>query len=121
MTGRGNRANGLITPMRPMSMEATAGKNPVSHIGKIYYVLANMIARRIYEEVKGIREVYVYLLSQIGKPIDNPLIANVEIVMDEGGELTGEVKREAEAIADEEISKVTRLTSMFIKGEITPF
>ncbi|MFP3195033.1 MAG: methionine adenosyltransferase, partial [Caldivirga sp.] len=56
MTGRGNRANGLITPMRPMSMEATAGKNPVSHIGKIYYVLANMIARRIYEEVKGIRE-----------------------------------------------------------------
>jgi len=121
MTGRGNRANGLITPMRPMSMEATAGKNPVSHIGKIYYVLANMIARRIYEEVKGIREVYVYLLSQIGKPIDNPLIANVEMVMDEGGELTGEVKREAEAIADEEISKVTRLTSMFIKGEITPF
>ncbi|MFP3157764.1 MAG: methionine adenosyltransferase [Caldivirga sp.] len=121
MTGRGNRANGLITPMRPMSMEATAGKNPVSHIGKIYYVLANMIARRIYEEVKGIREVYVYLLSQIGKPIDNPLIANVEMVMDEGGELTGEVKREAEAITDEEISKVTRLTSMFIKGEITPF
>jgi S-adenosylmethionine synthetase len=121
MTGRGNRANGLITPMRPMSMEATAGKNPVSHIGKIYYVLANMIARRIYEEVKGIREVYVYLLSQIGKPIDNPLIANVEMVIDEGGELTGEVKREAEAIADEEISKVTRLTSMFIKGEITPF
>jgi S-adenosylmethionine synthetase len=121
MTGRGNRANGLITPMRPMSMEATAGKNPVSHIGKIYYVLANMMARRIYEEVKGIREVYVYLLSQIGKPIDNPLIANVEMVMDEGGELTGEVKREAEAIADEEISKVTRLTSMFIKGEITPF
>ncbi|MFP3207735.1 MAG: methionine adenosyltransferase, partial [Caldivirga sp.] len=59
--------------------------------------------------------------SQIGKPIDNPLIANVEMVMDEGGELTGEVKREAEAIADEEISKVTRLTSMFIKGEITPF
>ncbi|MEM2013982.1 MAG: methionine adenosyltransferase, partial [Desulfurococcaceae archaeon] len=28
-TGRGNRANGLITPMRPVSIEATAGKNPV--------------------------------------------------------------------------------------------
>ncbi|MFP3258987.1 MAG: methionine adenosyltransferase, partial [Caldivirga sp.] len=90
-------------------------------IGKIYYVLANMIARRIYEEVKGIREVYVYLLSQIGKPIDNPLIANVEVVMGEGGELTGEVRREAEAITDEEISRVTRLTSMFVRGEITPF
>ncbi|ABW01700.1 methionine adenosyltransferase [Caldivirga maquilingensis] len=120
MTGRGNRANGLITPMRPMSMEATAGKNPVSHIGKIYYVLANMIAKRIHDEVKGTREVYVYLLSQIGKPIDNPLIANVEIITNEG-EVTSEMKREAEAITDEEISRVTRLTSMFVKGEITPF
>ncbi len=71
-TGRGNRANGLITPMRPMTMEATAGKNPVSHIGKLYNVLANKIAERIYGEVKGLKEVYVYLLSQIGKPINEP-------------------------------------------------
>ena len=34
--GRGNRCNGLITPNRPMSMEATSGKNPITHIGKIY-------------------------------------------------------------------------------------
>jgi len=34
--GRGNRFNGLITPQRPMSLEADAGKNPVNHIGKIY-------------------------------------------------------------------------------------
>ncbi len=27
--GRGNRCNGLITPNRPMSMEATSGKNPI--------------------------------------------------------------------------------------------
>jgi len=33
--GRGNRCNGLITPNRPMSMEATSGKNPINHIGKI--------------------------------------------------------------------------------------
>ena len=31
--GRGNRCNGLITPYRPMSMEATSGKNPITHIG----------------------------------------------------------------------------------------
>lgn len=34
--GRGNRLNGLITPGRPMSLEAVSGKNPVSHVGKIY-------------------------------------------------------------------------------------
>lgn len=28
VVGRGNRVNGLITPMRPMSIEAPAGKNP---------------------------------------------------------------------------------------------
>ena len=33
--GRGNRINGLITSSRPMSLEAAAGKNPVSHVGKI--------------------------------------------------------------------------------------
>ncbi|MEM2555903.1 MAG: methionine adenosyltransferase, partial [Candidatus Caldarchaeum sp.] len=41
-TGRGNRANGLITPNRQMSLEATAGKNPISHVGKIYNVLAGL-------------------------------------------------------------------------------
>ena len=120
MTGRGNRANGLITPMRPMSMEAAAGKNPVSHIGKIYYVLANIIARRIYEEVKGIREVYVYMLSQIGKPIDQPLIVNIEIIKDKG-ELTSNEAEEAKAIADDEVGRVTRLTQMFVNGELTPY
>ncbi|MEM3592680.1 MAG: methionine adenosyltransferase, partial [Candidatus Micrarchaeia archaeon] len=47
--GRGNRANGLISPTRIMTMEAVAGKNPVSHIGKIYSVLANRIANDICE------------------------------------------------------------------------
>lgn len=34
--GRGNRVNGLIAPYRPMNMEAAAGKNPVTHVGKLY-------------------------------------------------------------------------------------
>ncbi len=43
-TGRGNRGNCLITPMRPMSIEAIAGKNPVNHVGKIYNVIAQQVA-----------------------------------------------------------------------------
>ncbi|MGC8936724.1 MAG: methionine adenosyltransferase, partial [Candidatus Methanomethylicaceae archaeon] len=64
-TGRGNRVNGLITPSRPMSLEATAGKNPVSHIGKIYNVLAGIIANKV-AELKGVKEAYVKIVSQIG-------------------------------------------------------
>lgn len=28
------QSNGLITPHRPMRLEAVAGKNPITHVGK---------------------------------------------------------------------------------------
>ncbi|MGC8606918.1 MAG: methionine adenosyltransferase [Vulcanisaeta sp.] len=120
-TGRGNRANGLITPMRPMTMEATAGKNPVSHIGKLYNVLANKIAERIYGEVKGLREVYVYLLSQIGKPINEPLVANVEVIPELGITLSGEIRNEVEGIVNEELDNITTLTELVVKSKVSLF
>ncbi|GAB6944962.1 methionine adenosyltransferase [Vulcanisaeta sp. JCM 14467] len=120
-TGRGNRANGLITPMRPMTMEATAGKNPVSHIGKLYNVLANRIAERIYGEVKGLREVYVYLLSQIGKPINEPLVANVEVLPEPGIALSGEVRNEIDGIVNEELDNITSLTELVVKSKVSLF
>ena len=76
--GRGNRINGLITPFRPMSMEAVAGKNPVSHIGKIYNRMSEMIANRLAELVPG-AEVACYMLSQIGKPINDPMLVHIEV------------------------------------------
>lgn len=120
-TGRGNRANGLITPLRPMSLEATAGKNPVSHVGKIYNVAASLIAQKIYNEVKGIREVYVKLLSQIGRPIDDPLVADVKVNLENGATLTADMKREIEAIIDESLANITSLTDAIIKGEVMLF
>src|SRR5947209_17553568 len=66
--GRGNRVNGLIPLNRPTCSEAAAGKNPVSHVGKIYNLLTYEIANHVYQKVPGIKEVYVWLLSQIGRP-----------------------------------------------------
>ena len=54
--GRGNRANGLITPNRPMSMEATSGKNPINHVGKIYNLLSNKMAEDITREIEEIQQ-----------------------------------------------------------------
>jgi len=82
--GRGNRVNGLIAMNRPMGTEAAAGKNPVSHAGKIYNVLAHHLARRIYEEVQGLKEVYVLLLSRIGTPIDRPAMACAQVLLEDG-------------------------------------
>lgn len=76
--GRGNRANGLITPYRPMTLEAVAGKNPVSHVGKIYNLLANELSRLIVEEGYA-EEAYCYIVSQIGKPINEPLVLDIQV------------------------------------------
>jgi S-adenosylmethionine synthetase len=72
-TGRGNRANGLITPGRPMTMEAHAGKNPVNHVGKIYNIIAIQAARDI-AKLDGVEDAYVFLVSRIGSPLNKPQI-----------------------------------------------
>ncbi|HID80336.1 MAG TPA: methionine adenosyltransferase [Ignisphaera sp.] len=118
-TGRGNRANGLITPMRPMSLEATAGKNPVSHVGKIYNVLASKIAERIVSQVRGVKEVYVGLLSQIGRPINEPLIVDVKIVPE--SVLSLDMKNEAERIVEEELDRVTEITKLILEDRVMLF
>jgi len=119
-TGRGNRVNGLITPMRPMSLEATAGKNPVSHVGKLFNVAANIIADRIYKEVQGIKEVYVGLLSQIGKPINEPLVVDIKIVP-EKLPLTSNIINECKAIASEVLDNIPRLTLDIIENKVNLF
>lgn len=75
--GRGNRPSGLITPYRPMTMESVAGKNPVSHLGKLYNVLAFQIAERLVAEVPGLRAADCYLVSRIGEPVTRPQLTHV--------------------------------------------
>lgn len=115
-TGRGNRVNGLITPCRPMSLEATAGKNPVSHVGKIYNVLAKLIAEEIVK-LKGVEEVYVELLSQIGRPIDDPLIANVRVVPN--NDYTNDTTSEIHSIVQEKLEKIKMVTNMILEDKVT--
>ncbi|ALU11446.1 S-adenosylmethionine synthetase [Ignicoccus islandicus DSM 13165] len=117
MTGRGNRVNGLITPMRPMSMEAAAGKNPVSHVGKLYNVMANRIAQKVVEEVPESKEVYVELLSQIGRPITDPLVATIRVK----GELTPTLEKRVKEIVDEMLDTIPQLTKEIIEGKVQLF
>jgi S-adenosylmethionine synthetase len=77
--GRGNRVNGLITPQRPMSLEAAAGKNPVSHTGKLYNLLADRIARALAGGLPGVEEAHCFLLSRIGSPVNEPWLADIRL------------------------------------------
>lgn len=118
--GRGNRANGLITPNRSMSMEATSGKNPVNHIGKIYNLLSTEIAHAVVEEVDGIRDLRIRLLSQIGRPIDEPHVADAHVVAEEGVELA-DIEGEVTEIVDRELADVSGITQRTIDGELSTF
>ncbi len=118
--GRGNRCNGLITPNRPMSMEATSGKNPINHVGKLYNLLSNRIANDIAKNVPEIQDVHIRILSQIGKPIDQPLIASAQVIPEEGANMAM-IKSESEAIIDQWLADVTKVTEMIANGEIETF
>ena len=118
--GRGNRCNGLITPNRPMSMEAVSGKNPINHIGKIYNILATQLAQDCVKEVDDIEEIYIRLLSQIGKPIDQPLVASIQVLMKPDCRLT-DISRDIEAVVDSELAGITCITEKIIRGEVRTF
>ena len=118
--GRGNRANGLITPNRSMSMEATSGKNPVNHIGKIYNLLSTEIAEEVVAEVAGIRDLRVRLLSQIGSPIDQPHVADLHVVTEPDTDLAA-VEPEIRTLVDEQLADVSSITESVIRGELSTF
>lgn len=119
-TGRGNRINGLISPMREYSMEATAGKNPVNHTGKILNALAVLSAREIVRQVRTVKEVYVRMLSRIGSPIDQPLISSAAVVMEEGSRLSS-VERDIKSIMDDSLANVRRVTPLILQKKIELF
>jgi S-adenosylmethionine synthetase len=77
--GRGNRTNGLITPYRPMTMEAVAGKNPFNHVGKIYNRLANRIATELVKEPGIATAAECILVSAIGQPVSEPQLIDVRL------------------------------------------
>ncbi|MBI4687139.1 MAG: methionine adenosyltransferase [Nitrospirae bacterium] len=114
--GRGNRVNGLISMNRPMGTEAAAGKNPVSHVGKIYNVLAHKIAKKIYHRIDGIKEVYVLLLSRIGTPIDKPRMASAQVLLEKGRSIKN-IKPIVREVFEEELSGINKFCAALAKGK----
>ncbi len=114
--GRGNRPNGLITPYRPMTLEAAAGKNPVSHVGKIYSAVANIIANRVVNEIEDIEEAYCYMVSQIGKPITEPQACDVKVRTKR--DIKG-IEEVIKKIAEEEIAKIPEIWKGYVEKKFT--
>lgn len=119
-TGRGNRISGLITPYRPMTMEAAAGKNPVTHVGKLYNLAASRIAGKLVREVSGIKGTSCVLVSQIGRPIDDPQIVDVrlELESDRHIETLSAIARD---IVLDGLQKFHELQADILEGHVTVY
>lgn len=117
--GRGNRVSGLITPARPMSLEAVAGKNPISHVGKLYNVLAMLMARDIHQRLEGVEGVAVQILSAIGEPVDQPQVAAIEIQA--AGGVSDELRSQATGIADKWLGNMAQVTTLVLEQALPMF
>jgi S-adenosylmethionine synthetase len=117
--GRGNRVNGLISLNRPFCSEAAAGKNPVSHVGKIYNFLTFRTAQHVYKEVEELEEVYIWLLSKIGGPIDHPAIAAAQVIM-KGNNNIDKVKHKINEVLDDELENIQEFCMELAEGKIPP-
>ena len=118
--GRGNRANGLITPHRPMSLEATAGKNPVSHVGKLYNVLAREIAESIVLELDAIEAAECVVLSRIGNPVGDPELVDVRVATVENRPYDASHGRIREIVGDQ-LLDLGLMTERVLRGEVQLF
>ncbi len=114
--GRGNRANGLITPGRPMTLESVAGKNPISHVGKLYNVAASLLAAALVDEIPGLHAAECLLVSRIGHPIDDPPLVDLRLACD--APLGGRPWRQAEELAREHLRAIPGLWRELVDGRI---
>lgn len=113
LVGRGNRVNRIISFGRPMSMEGASGKNPVYHVGKLYYVAAHRIAEAVYDTFGVYNE--VFLVSQSGRALINPWKAVVKV---DQSVLTPDMSAQIERLLASELDKIPGLTQEFIDGAL---
>jgi len=115
--GRGNRVNGLITPCRPMSLEAAAGKNPVAHVGKLYNVIAREIAEALIAAIPDIAVAHCLMVSQIGAPVTRPAVLQVKLGTRDELPIA-HLKQRVQEIAADQLSRFPKLIDDFIEGNI---
>jgi len=118
--GRGNRANGLITPCRPMTMEATAGKNPITHVGKLYNVAAMLIAEAVVRHVPEVAAAECYLVSAIGSPVNEPRVVDIKVEMAGAAPLEA-ARPQIEAVVGDLLASVDTLWKPIIERRFSLF
>jgi len=118
--GRGNRVGGLITPYRVMTLEAAAGKNPVTHAGKLYNLVAGRIASSITTELRGVEDATCVMVSQIGRRVDDPHVVDIGLIT-EGRLLSGAVRTAVADIVRAQLRQMSAVREELLSEQLTPY
>ena len=116
--GRGNMANRVISPSRPAGAEATAGKNPVSHIGKIYNALSFKLADEIQSAIPEMDEVFVWMYNIIGRPVKEPKAVVVQPILQNRAEIGANEKKQIEEIIVSNLENIDSFCNDLILGKV---
>ncbi|HIH06887.1 MAG TPA: S-adenosylmethionine synthetase [Candidatus Nitrosotenuis sp.] len=116
--GRGNKANQVISPSRPAGAEAIAGKNPISHIGKIYNALSFRLADQIHNDISSIDEVVVWMYNVIGMPVNEPKAIVVEPIIKPNKIFSDSDKKHIQKIISENLSNIDQFCMDLLSEKI---
>jgi S-adenosylmethionine synthetase len=119
-TGRGNRVNGLITPYRPMTMEAAAGKNPVSHVGKLYNIVAGRTCAFLVANTHNVLSSTCRIVSRIGAAVDDPQVVDVELGLADGGAVD-DLRAEVADVVVAQLAQIPALRRELLEQRLTVF
>jgi S-adenosylmethionine synthetase len=114
--GRGNNSNGVISLCRPAGAEAIAGKNPVSHIGKIYNAMSFKLAEQIHNDLPDL-EVVVWMYNVIGKPVNEPQAIVVQPISENKLDVS-KLKNQVNDIIEKNLDKMNEFCMELALGKI---
>jgi S-adenosylmethionine synthetase len=81
-------------------------------------VLSFLAAQEIIRDVPEVREVSVYILSQIGHPIDQPLIATASIKPAKGS-INKTVEEKVYKVLDQRLEKVHEIRNLMADQKLS--
>lgn len=115
--GRGNRVSGLITPYRAMTIEAAAGKNPATHVGKLYNLLAARVSASLERQVSQVAGAECLILGEIGRAIVDPRVVDVCLSVEGIGDEA--LNKAVTDVVRSEFAHVTDLRQEILREQVT--
>ena len=98
-------------------MKPPRARTPVTHVGKIYNVVARGIAETLVATIPEIAAAQCLMVSRIGSPITIPEVLQIKLAMQDGFTIPSVKKRVYETAADH-LGSIPNLIDGFIGGTI---